>query len=157
MNVTLLMIGKTSEKYVADGYRNFMKRLSHYLNITEVIIPDLKDRKNLIPEQVKEKEATLLLARIPPAAFMVLLDEKAKEFTSLEFASFIQKSMNSGVKEVVFVIGGAYGVAASVKARADSLIALSRMTFTHQFIRLIITEQLYRACTILKNEPYHNE
>lgn len=157
MNITLLMIGNTSEAFVKEGYEVFAKRLKHYLKVKEIIIPDLKDRKHLNPEQVKEKEAGLLLEKMGSASFTVLLDERGKEFSSTEFAGFLQKTMNAGTRELFFIIGGAYGVAESIKQRADICISLSRMTFTHQFIRMILAEQLYRAMTILKNEPYHNE
>jgi 23S rRNA (pseudouridine1915-N3)-methyltransferase len=157
MNITVLMIGQTSEAFVNEGYALFIKRLKHYIKIKEVVIPDLKDRKHLNPEQVKEKEAVALLEKINTANFAVLLDEHGKEFSSVEFAGFIQKTMNAGTKELIFIVGGAYGVAESVKQKVDFTVSLSRMTFTHQFIRLLFAEQLYRAMTILKNEPYHNE
>ena len=157
MNITLLMIGNTSEAFVRDGYEVFMKRLKHYIKVKEVIIPDIKDRKHLNAEQIKEKEAVLILEKLSSAGYSVLLDERGKEFSSTEFAGFLQKAMNAGTRELFFVIGGAYGVADSVKQKADLSVSLSRMTFTHQFIRLILAEQLYRAMTILKNEPYHNE
>ncbi len=157
MNVTLLMIGNTSEAFVLDGYNVFIKRLKHYIKVKEVIIPDIKDRKHLNAEQIKEKEAVLILEKLSSANYSVLLDERGKEFSSMEFAGFLQKTMNAGTRELYFVIGGAYGVAESVKHNADLTVSLSRMTFTHQFIRLLFAEQLYRAMTILKNEPYHNE
>jgi len=151
------MIGNTSEAFVHDGYIEFMKRLKHYVKVKEVIIADIKDRKHLNAEQIKEKEAILLVEKLSFANFTVLLDEHGKEFSSMEFAGFLQKIMNAGTRELLFIIGGAYGVADSVKQKADLTVSLSRMTFTHQFIRLLFAEQLYRAMTILKNEPYHNE
>jgi 23S rRNA (pseudouridine1915-N3)-methyltransferase len=157
MNITLLMIGNTSEAFVLDGYQVFMKRLKHYIKVKEVIIPDIKERKHLNAEQIKEKEAALILEKLSSATYIVLLDERGKEFSSVEFAGFLQKIMNAGTRELFFIIGGAYGVSESIKQKADLTISLSRMTFTHQFIRLLFTEQLYRAMTILKNEPYHNE
>ena len=157
MNITLLMIGNTSEAFVLDGYEVFMKRLKHYVKVKEVIIPDVKDRKHLNADQIKEKEAALILEKIAASNFSVLLDERGKEFSSVEFATFLQKTMNAGTRELFFIIGGAYGVAESVKQKADLTVSLSRMTFTHQVIRLLFAEQLYRAMTILKNEPYHNE
>ena len=108
-------------------------------------------------EQIKEKEAVLILEKLNSANFSVLLDERGKEFTSVEFAGFLQKTMNAGTRELFFIIGGAYGVAESVKQKVDLTVSLSRMTFTHQVIRLLFAEQLYRAMTILKNEPYHND
>lgn len=157
MNITLLMTGNTSEKFVRDGYEVFMKRLKHYIKVKEIIIPDLKDRKHLNAEQIKEKEAVLILEKLIPASYVVLLDERGSALSSMEFAGFLQKTMNAGNRELYFIVGGAYGVAESVKQKADFSVSLSKMTFTHQFIRLIFAEQLYRAMTILKNEPYHNE
>lgn len=157
MNLTLIMIGNTSVPFVTNGYETFKKRISHYINFNEIIIPDLKDRKSLDSAQIKTKEATLLKAKIPDGAYVVLLDERGKELTSIELASFMQKKMNSGIKEMVFIIGGAYGVADSIKQSANYILSLSKMTFTHQFIRLLVTEQIYRSMTILRNEPYHNE
>jgi len=157
MNITLLMIGNTSEAFVQDGYEVFIKRLKHYIKVKEVIIPDIKDRKHLNAEQIKEKEAVLILEKLNSANFSVLLDERGKEFSSVEFAGFLQKTMNAGTRELFFIIGGAYGVAESIKQKANLSVSLSRMTFTHLFIRMLFAEQLYRAMTILKNEPYHNE
>jgi len=157
MNITLLMIGNTSEPFVQSGYEVFIKRLKHYIKVKEVIIPDIKDRKHLNAEQIKDREALLILDKLNISTYTVLLDEHGSNFSSKEFAGFLQKTMNSGTREMFFIIGGAYGVSESIKQKADLTVALSRMTFTHQFIRLIIAEQLYRAMTILKNEPYHNE
>lgn len=157
MNITLLMTGSTSEDFVIKGYEVFMKRLKHYIKVKEVVIPDLKDRKHLTAEQIKDKESIVILEKLTSATYIVLLDENGKEFSSLEFAGFLQKLMNAGTRELFFIIGGAYGVAESIKQKADITVSLSRMTFTHQFIRLLLAEQLYRAMTILKNEPYHNQ
>jgi len=157
MNITLLMIGTTSDSFVKEGYAVFMNRLKHYIKVKEVIIPDLKDRKHLNPEQIKEKEAVLLQEKLTNSNYTVLLDERGSMLSSMEFSGFLQKTMNAGTREMFFVIGGAYGVADSIKQRADMTLSVSKMTFTHQFIRLLFAEQLYRAFTILKNEPYHNE
>jgi len=157
MNITIIMMGITSEKFVEEGYSVYMKRLKHYVKIREAIIPDVKDRKHLNAEQIKEKEAVLIFEKLTSSNYTVLLDQRGKEFSSVEFAGFLQKIMNAGTRELVFVIGGAYGVAENIKQKVDLILSVSRMTFTHQFIRLIFTEQLYRALTILKNEPYHNE
>jgi 23S rRNA (pseudouridine1915-N3)-methyltransferase len=151
------MIGHTSEVYVQSGFDVFIKRLKHYIKVKEVVIPDLKDRKHLNNEQIKEKEAALILDKLSAANYSILLDEKGKEFSSIEFAVFLQKTINTGTRELYFVIGGAFGVAESVKHKVDLVVSMSRMTFTHQMIRLLFAEQLYRAMTILKNEPYHNE
>lgn len=156
MNFTLLMIGNTSESFVNEGFDLFLKRLKHYIKVKEIIIPDIKDRKNLNAEQVKEKEASLLIEKLATASYIVLLDEHGKEFSSVEFAGFLQKMMNAGTRDLFFIVGGAYGVSEIIKQKADLIISLSQMTFTHQFIRLLFAEQLYRAMTILKNEPYHN-
>ncbi len=157
MNITILMIGNTSDAFVQNGYDIFIKRLRHYIKVKEVVIPDLKDRKHLNADQIKEKEAAMILEKTSLSNFIVLLDEHGKEFSSVEFAGFLQKTMNTGTRELCFIVGGAFGVAESIKQKADITLSLSRMTFTHQMIRLIFTEQLYRAMTILKNEPYHNE
>jgi 23S rRNA (pseudouridine1915-N3)-methyltransferase len=157
MNITIVMIGNTSEAFVQSGYDKFLKRLKHYIKIKEVIIPDLKDRKHLNADQIKEKESILILEKTATSNFTVLLDEHGKEFNSVEFAGFLQKMMNAGTRELFFIIGGAYGVADEVKQKVNLSISLSQMTFTHQMIRLLFAEQLYRAMTILKNEPYHNE
>lgn len=151
------MVGNTSEAYVREGYNNFMNRLKHYIKVKEIIIADIKDRKHLNAEQVKEKEGILILEKMAQAQFTVLLDEKGKEFSSVEFAGFLQKTMNAGTRELLFIIGGAYGVSDLVKQNVSLRVSLSKMTFTHQFIRMIFAEQLYRAMTILKNEPYHND
>jgi len=151
------MIGKTSASYVLDGVELFSRRIRHYYPIKWVIIPDLKDRKNLSPDQVKEKEAEAILQILSKSGVFILLDEKGKEYRSLDFSAFLQKHLNMGYKDIVFVIGGAYGVSQSVMNLANYKISLSQMTFTHQFIRLMLVEQLYRAMTIIKNEPYHNE
>lgn len=151
------MVGNTSEAYVREGYNNFMNRLKYYIKVKEIIIADIKDRKHLNAEQVKEKEGILILEKMAQAQFTVLLDEKGKEFSSVEFAGFLQKTMNAGTRELSFIIGGAYGVSDLVKQNVSLRVSLSKMTFTHQFIRMIFAEQLYRAMTILKNEPYHND
>lgn len=151
------MIGKTNDSFITEGIDQYNNRLKHYLSIKWVTIPELKEKKNLTPEQVKEKEANHLIASIPKNSFIILLDERGKELRSLEFADFIQRHMNSGVKELVFIIGGAYGISDQLNHLTSHKLALSQMTFTHQFIRLILIEQIYRSMTILRNEPYHNE
>lgn len=156
MNISLIMIGKTNEDFVRTGVKMYLDRLSHYVACKEIIIPDLKDRKNYSPEQIKTKEAALIFDKIPDNSYTILLDESGTEYTSVGFSVLMQKHMTSGMKELVFIIVGAYGVDRSVSERAGSVISLSKMTFTHQFVRLILAEQLYRSMTILKNEPYHN-
>jgi 23S rRNA (pseudouridine1915-N3)-methyltransferase len=157
MQFTVIMIGKTNASFVQEGVDLFSDRFRHYHQLKFITIPDLKDRKNLSPNQIKEKEAELIIQNLPKSAIIIALDEKGKEFRSLDFAAFIQKQLNTGCKEIVIIIGGAYGIAEGIDKKADFKISLSQMTFTHQFIRLILVEQLYRAMTILKNEPYHNE
>lgn len=157
MQFTILMIGKTIAKHITEGVDIYQERFRHYHPVKLIVIPDIKDRKNLSAEQVKEKEAAAFIQSIPKSAVIILLDEKGTEFRSVEFAAFIQRQLNAGSKEVVFIIGGAYGVSQSIANLANFKVSLSQMTFTHQFIRLILMEQLYRAMTILKNEPYHNE
>jgi 23S rRNA (pseudouridine1915-N3)-methyltransferase len=139
------------------GFSVFEKRLKYYIPFTVKVIPDIKEAKNMNAAELMEKEALLIQKNIPEGSTVVLLDEHGKQMRSVEFASFIQKQMNSGKKDLVFVVGGAFGLAEILKKSANHLIALSHMTFTHQMIRLIFIEQLYRAMTILRNEPYHNE
>lgn len=157
MNIKLVVVGKTEEKYLRDGIEIFEKRLKFYIPYEMVIIPSLKDTKNLSPQMVKDKEGELILKQVAKADKVVLFDEKGKEFRSLEYADFLQKNMNSGIKTLAFVVGGAFGFSDEVYNKADLKIAMSKMTFSHQMIRLMIVEQIYRAFTILKNEPYHNE
>lgn len=156
MKVTLLTVGKTDVPWVREGLTLYASRLSHYIKFGIVEIPELKGVSALDEAQIKEKEGKLILKAAGDAR-MVLLDERGKEFRSLEFAAWLQDAMGRGGKDLVFVVGGAYGFSKEVYDRASALISLSRMTFSHQMIRVIFTEQLYRACTILKGEPYHHE
>jgi len=156
MKVKLLMVGKTRERYIDEGFNLYKKRISHYLNIEEQTIDGLKKTKNLLPLEFKALEGELIQKILKNQDTVVLLDEKGKDFDSVGFAGFVQKRMNTGSKQLVFVIGGAYGFSEEIYRRADHKISLSRMTFSHQIIRLIFAEQFYRAMTILKNEPYHN-
>jgi 23S rRNA (pseudouridine1915-N3)-methyltransferase len=135
----------------------YQKRLAHYIKFEFKIIPDIKNAKNLSESQQKEKEGVLILKELITTDQLVLLDEKGHEFRSLEFSCFLQKKMNSGIKQLVFVIGGPYGFSDTVYKKAQGKVSLSKMTFSHQMIRLFMVEQLYRAFTILKNEPYHHE
>lgn len=156
MNIKLLAIGKTDHKPLQVLIEEYTQRLSHYLKFELEIIPDLKNAKNLNQQQQKEKEGELILSKISPSDHLVLLDENGKSFSSVEFAAELQKKMNSGIKTWVFVIGGPYGFSEAVYQQAQSKISLSKMTFSHQMVRLFFVEQLYRACTILRNEPYHH-
>ena len=157
MNIKLVLVSKTDEKYLQEGIDIYVKRLKHYVNFEMDIIPALKDLKKASPEEIKEREAALILKRIEKADKVVLLDEHGSQHTSVGYAQYLQKQMNAGVKTLAFVVGGAFGFAPSVYKAAHDKISLSTMTFNHQMVRLIFVEQLYRAFTILNHEPYHNE
>ncbi|MBO2545413.1 23S rRNA (pseudouridine(1915)-N(3))-methyltransferase RlmH [Salegentibacter agarivorans] len=156
MTIKLLCIGKTDNRELKQLIEVYKKRLQFYNKFEIEIIPDLKKTKNLDENQQKEKEGELILSKVQNSDFLVLLDENGKEFSSEKFSVYIQKRLNSGLKQLIFVIGGPYGFPEAVYQRADSKVALSQMTFSHQMVRLFFTEQLYRAFTILKNEPYHH-
>ncbi|MEA4968718.1 MAG: 23S rRNA (pseudouridine(1915)-N(3))-methyltransferase RlmH [Bacteroidaceae bacterium] len=157
MNIKLIFVGKTEEKYLQEGIEIYEKRLKNYINFETIVIPSLKDTKNLSPQIVKEKEGELILKQVSKYDKIILFDEKGLEFTSMDYSVFLQKHMNAGVKNLFFVVGGAFGFSDEVYKKADQKVALSKMTFSHQMIRLLIVEQIYRAFTILKNEPYHNQ
>lgn len=157
MKIQLLVTGRTNQDFVKQGLDEFCKRLEHYFPFELEVIPDIKNTKNLSVEQQKTKEGELILQSFQVGDYIVLLDERGKEFTSVQFAQFIEKKANTGLKRLVFVIGGAYGFSSAVYEAANEKIALSKMTFPHQLIRLIFAEQLYRVMTILHNEPYHHE
>ncbi|MCJ7758264.1 MAG: 23S rRNA (pseudouridine(1915)-N(3))-methyltransferase RlmH [Gillisia sp.] len=156
MTIKLLGIGKTDDPALQNLTEVYIKRLQFYNKFEFELIPDIKKAKNLNENQQKQKEGELLLNKLIPSDFVVLLDEGGKQFTSEAFSEYIQKRLNSGLKQLVFVIGGPYGFSEAVYNRADSTISLSKMTFSHQMVRLFFTEQLYRAFTILRNEPYHH-
>ena len=157
MKITLLCIGKTDDKYIQEGIEKYIKRLKHYISFQILILPDVKNVKNLSEAQQKEKESELFNKNIQPSDFVVLLDEHGKEFRSLEFSDFLEKKMVASVQHMVFLIGGPYGFALDLKQRANSAVSLSKMTFSHQMVRLFFVEQVYRAFTIMKGEPYHHE
>lgn len=157
MNIKLIVISKTDQPYLQEGIDIYVKRLCHYTNFEIDVIPALKDQKGSSPEEIKEREAALLLKRLEGADRIILLDEHGKEHTSVGFSQYLQKQMNAGTRNLVFVVGGAFGFAPSVYAVAHDKISLSQMTFNHQMVRLFFVEQLYRAFTILRHEPYHNE
>lgn len=157
MKIKIIAIGKTDNKQLMQLIEEYQKRLAHYIKFEFKIIPDIKNAKNLSESQQKEKEGVLILKELITTDQLVLLDEKGHEFRSLEFSRFLQKKMNSGIKQLVFVIGGPYGFSDTVYKKAQGKVSLSKMTFSHQMIRLFMVEQLYRAFTILKNEPYHHE
>lgn len=157
MNIKLIAVGKTDSAPLQSLILEYTKRLSFYVKFDLEVILDIKNAKNLSENQQKEKEGELILAKINTTDFLVLLDENGKEFSSINFANEIQKKMNSGIKTLVFVIGGPYGFSESVYEKAKGKISLSNMTFSHQMVRLFFIEQVYRAFTILKNEPYHHQ
>lgn len=156
MQIKLLAIGKTDHSQLQSLIDDYQKRLGFYIKFEFEIIPDLKKVKNLSEEQQKQKEGELILNKLNPTDVLILLDENGKQFNSVEFSDYLQKHMNSGIKQLVFVIGGPYGFSQEVYEKANGKLSLSKMTFSHQMIRLFMIEQLYRAFTILKNEPYHH-
>jgi len=157
MKITLLVIGKTDAGYFIDAVNEYQKRLEHYIPFDMQVIPDIKNVKSLTVEQQKEKEGELILRSLQTGDYIVLLDDKGREYTSVQFASYIEKKTHTVAKRLVFIVGGPYGFSQSVYSKANEKLTLSRMTFSHQMVRLIFVEQLYRAMTILNNEPYHHE
>ena len=157
MKIRLINVGKTTDDYLKTGIADFSSRLKHYVNFEILDIAPVKKSGTLTIELLKQKESEKLLKSIGKADCLVLLDEKGKNYTSVEFADFIAKRQNASVREMVFVTGGAWGFANQLYERANHKIALSKMTFSHQMVRLFFTEQLYRAFTILRGESYHNE
>jgi 23S rRNA (pseudouridine1915-N3)-methyltransferase len=157
MNIKLITIGKTDDQQLQQLITAYQKRLSFYIKFDLEIIPDLKNVKSLSEIQQKEKEGELILSKIGATDHLVLLDENGKSFSSVEFSVELQKKMNSGIKTLVFVVGGPYGFSPEVYQKAQGKISLSPMTFSHQMVRLFFVEQLYRAFTILRNEPYHHQ
>lgn len=156
MKTTLLLVGKTASRLYAEGIDDYANRINHYIPFCIKVIPELKNSKSLSEEQQKEKEGELILKNIENKAFVVLLDEHGKEMRSMEFAAWLDNKQQT-VRNLTFVVGGPYGFSKAVYDRADGKISLSRMTFSHQMVRLVFTEQIYRACTIIRNEPYHHE
>ncbi len=157
MNIDLLVVGKTDSTEIQSLVATYLKRLNFYTRVTLVTLPDLKNTRNISAESQKRQEGELLMRQFADGDYVVLLDEKGAEMRSVEFSMWLQKRMNSGVRRLCFVIGGPYGFSKTVYDRADESISLSRMTFSHQIIRAIFAEQLYRAFTIIRNEPYHHE
>ena len=156
MTIKLVCVGKTDKRELEDLINIYSERLQHYIKFELEVIPDLKKTKNLDENQQKNKEGDLILSGTQNSDFLVLLDEDGKQYDSVAFSEYIQKRMNTGLKRLIFVIGGPYGFSDAVYSRANGKISLSKMTFSHQMVRLFATEQLYRAFTILKNEPYHH-
>ncbi|WP_431121682.1 23S rRNA (pseudouridine(1915)-N(3))-methyltransferase RlmH [Flagellimonas flava] len=157
MQITLIAIGKTDSAELSTLINIYEKRLGHYVKFQFKVLPDVKNTKNLSESQQKEKEGELLLSQIHSSDHLVLLDENGKHYNSMEFSKFLQKKMNSGLRNLVLVIGGPYGFSDSVYARSQEKLSLSHMTFSHQMVRLFLVEQLYRGFTILRNEPYHHQ
>ena len=157
MKITLLTVGKTDKDWVKQGLDIYTSRLKHYISFSINEIPELKNVSALTKEQIKAKEGELILKFIKPADDVILLDEHGKEYTSTGFASLLQKKMAQEGRDRVFIIGGAYGFSEEVYKRSNSKISLSQMTFSHQMVRAIFAEQIYRAFTIMKGEPYHHE
>lgn len=156
MKITLVLIGKTSETYLETGISIFENRLRHYIPFKIQTIPSLKNASAFDTDKLKEKEGELILKNVSASDYVVLLDEKGKHLSSVEFSSFIEKSMLDSVGNLIFIVGGAFGVSQAVKDRCNLMLALSKMTFSHQMVRLIFIEQVYRAMTIIKNESYHH-
>ena len=157
MNIILLTVGRTDVKWVAEGLELYASRLRHYAPFTVCEIPQLKNVGAFSPAQIKQKEGVLILSKVKPADEVILMDERGKQYTSLDFAAWLQDRLVRVRGDVVFVIGGAYGFSEEVYARANGKVSLSKMTFSHQMVRTIFAEQLYRAFTIIKGDPYHNE
>lgn len=156
MKTELILVGKTVNKHFVAGIKDYTERIGHYMPFEIKVIPEIKNTKSLSEQQQKDKEGELILKMIQPSDTVVLMDEHGTEFRSIEFAKWLQKKQNTS-RRLVFIIGGPYGFAQPVYDRANELISLSKMTFSHQMVRLIFTEQIYRACTIIKGEPYHHE
>ena len=156
MKTILILVGKTTDKHFHAGINDYVGRIAHYMPFTVTVIPELKNTKALSQEQQKTAEGELIMKQLLPSDTVVLLDERGKEFRSIEMAKWMENKQRTA-RRLVFIIGGPYGFSPTVYQRADELLSLSKMTFSHQMVRLIFTEQLYRACTIIKGEPYHHE
>jgi len=157
MKITLLVVGKTIDKQLIKLSEEYQNRLKHYTSFNFVVIPELKNTKNLSEAEQKEREADLILKQIGANDEVILLDERGKQFSSVAFAGFLEQKLLQSTKRMIFVVGGAYGFSERVYSRANGKISLSSMTFSHQMVRVIFLEQLYRAMTIIKGEPYHHE
>ncbi|MFI3324007.1 MAG: 23S rRNA (pseudouridine(1915)-N(3))-methyltransferase RlmH [Rikenellaceae bacterium] len=157
MNIELLVVGKTDSKLVEQIVAEYAKRVNHYCKFSITTLADIKATKNLTVKQQRTAEGEMILRQITDSDFVTLLDERGEEYRSVDFAMWLQKRMNSGVRRLLIIIGGPYGFSEAVYQRANSKVSLSKMTFSHQIVRAIFAEQIYRAFTILKNEPYHHE
>lgn len=157
MKITLITIGKTEDSYLSQGIEIYTKRLKHYVPFRILEVPELKNTKNLSREQQKIKEAELIFKNISNTDHVILLDENSQELSSRQFSGFLNKKMVGGQQHLIFIVGGPYGFSKEVYDRSNEMISFSKMTFSHQMIRLFFAEQLYRAYTILKGEPYHHD
>lgn len=157
MDIELMTVGKTGIPFVQAGIDEYVKRLRHYVPYKITPLPDVKKSASLTAQRQKEAEGEIILSKLQASDFVVLLDERGREFSSVEFSVFLEKQMSSGRRRLVFVVGGPYGFSQAVYDRADTKVSLSRMTFNHEMVRLFFTEQVYRAMTILRGEPYHHE
>ena len=157
MKVKLIVIGKTKSEFLLDGENEYQKRLKHYCKFSELIIPNIKKAGKLSKEVLKEKEGNLILDSLKKSDYVILLDDKGLALTSIEFSEFLNKKIVSSTNELVFIVGGAFGFSESLYKRASIKLRLSKMTFSHQMVRMIFKEQLYRAFTIIKGEKYHHE
>jgi Uncharacterized conserved protein len=157
MKIDLVLVGKSDQKYLQEGIDIYLKRLKYYCQFEMKIIPDLKSTKSLSEEQQKEKEGELIINQIKDSDFVILLDERGESLSSVDFAQFIEKRQVAGTRKLSFVVGGPYGFSRDVYAKANAKLSLSAMTFSHQMVRLLFIEQLYRAFTIINGEPYHHK
>ena len=157
MKIKLIVVGKTNASYLLEGEKEYEKRLKHYTKFDEIIIPDVKQAGKRSENELKIKEGKLILGKLENSDHVILLDDKGKSYSSLQFSEFLQQKMNSGLKSLVFVVGGAFGFSDEVYQRANSKVSLSKLTFSHQMVRLIFKEQLYRGFSILRGEKYHHE
>lgn len=157
MEIELLTVGKTTIRFVIDGIEEYTRRLKHYIPYTIRTIPDIKNTSKMDQAKQKEEEGKKILEAVSNSDYVVLLDERGKQYGSVEFSAFIEKQIVAGRRKVIFVVGGPYGFSKAVYDRADSLLSLSKMTFNHEMVRLFFTEQIYRAMTIMRGEPYHHE
>ena len=157
MNIELIAVGKTDSQAVESMVADYARRINHYCRFSMTMLPDLRNTRSISAAQQRTAEGEAILRQLTAGDFVALFDERGEEFRSMEFAAWMQKRMNSGIRRLVLVIGGPYGFSEAVYARADARLSLSRMTFSHQLVRAIFAEQLYRAFTILNNEPYHHE
>ena len=157
MKISLILVGKTDDTFIKQAVDIYSKRLSHYIQLNVHVISEIKNSGKLAESELKEREGELVLKQVQPADFVLLLDDKGKQFTSVEYATYLQRLMNAGTKNLVVVVGGAFGFSEKVYKRANAQLSLSKMTFTHQLVRVFFLEQTYRALTILKGESYHHD